>query len=74
MKKALPIAVQSGNRHMEGRVYQNVTWVLQSMGQHQRSLEMSVEALIIAREVGDTATELLYLAFLVKILSVFGNF
>ena len=57
MKKALPIAVQSGNRHMEGRVYQNVTWVLQSMGQHQRSLEMSVEALIIAREVGDTATE-----------------
>lgn len=38
-------------------MYQNVTRMLQCMGQHQWSLEMSVEALIIAREVGDTATE-----------------
>ena len=53
MKKALPITVQLGDRKGEGKVYQNVAWVLLCMRKHQRSLEMCVEAFIIAREVGD---------------------
>jgi tetratricopeptide (TPR) repeat protein len=57
MKKALPITVQLGGRKGEGKLYQNVAWVLLCMGEHQRSLEMSAEALIIAREVGDILVE-----------------
>lgn len=56
-ERAVAIAIETGNRREDGRLYGNLGTVFQSLGEYQKAKEHYDKALAIATEMNDKEGE-----------------
>ena len=56
-EKALPIAIEIGDRKEQGTTNRNLGTVYESLGEYQKAKEYCQKALAIAKEIGDRKLE-----------------